>query len=296
MSTMALSTSTMPTDPVVVIPATRQRVWGVPAVLNFALGGLGTGFYAAAALTAGLGSSAAVALASWLAPVLVGAGFVAVATEAGRPLRGPRVLTRVRSSWMSRELVLGGAFAALALAEWVAPSPALRALAVAAGLAVAGAQGAILRRAKAVIAWDVPVMPLVFVASALVSGAGLVLSVEPFLGSGHTYVLGGTLTLVPFAFVGWLMYLDWSPAPAFVHATRALRAAPGETLGIVGYLVPWTIIALALALPQLGAAVPVAGVLLITGQAWSKWLLVLTVGEVRPITLGALTRQRRVSS
>lgn len=292
---MPRSTPTTSSDPVALIPAVRQRVWGLPAVLNFALGGLGTGFYAAAALTAGLRPSAAVTLASWLGPVLVGAGFAAVATEAGRPLRGPRVLTRVRSSWMSRELVLGGVFAALAVAEWAAPSPAQRAFAVAAGLAVAGAQGAILHRARAVIAWDVPVMPLVFIASALVSGAGLLLVVEPLLGIGGTYALGGTLTLLPLAFVGWLMYLAWSPAPAFVRATRALRGRPGEAFGIVGYLVPWTAVAFALAVPQLGVAVPVAGVLLIAGQAWSKWLLVLTVADVRPVTLGTLTLQRRVS-
>ena len=95
--------------------------------------------------------------------------------------------------------------------------------------------------------------------------------------------------------VGWLMYLAWSPAPAFVRATRALRGRPGEAFGIVGYLVPWTAVAFALAVPQLGVAVPVAGVLLIAGQAWSKWLLVLTVADVRPVTLGTLTLQRRVS-
>jgi hypothetical protein len=35
------------------------------------------------------------------------AGFAAVAGEAGRPLRGPRVLWKVRTSWMSRELWIG---------------------------------------------------------------------------------------------------------------------------------------------------------------------------------------------
>jgi DMSO reductase anchor subunit len=282
-------------EPVVLIPATRQRVWGVPAVLNFMLGALGGGFYAAAALTAGLAPSAAVTLASWLGPVLVFAGFAAVATEAGRPLRGPRVLARVRTSWMSRELALGGAFAALAAAEWAAPSPAQRALAGAAGLAVVAAQGFILRRARGVIAWDVSVMPLVFIVSALVSGAGLLLAVEPLLAAGSAYALGGTLTLLPLAFVGWLMYLASSAAPAFLRATRPLRAAPGETLGIVGYLLPWIVIALALALPQLAVAVPAAGVLIVAGQAWSKWLLVLTVADVRAVSLGTLTLQRRVS-
>jgi DMSO reductase anchor subunit len=286
---------TTPSDAFELIPATRQRVWGVPAVLNFAFGGLGAGFYAAAALMAGLQSSPGVTLASWLGPVLVFAGFAAVAAEAGRPLRGLRVLARARTSWMSRELVLGGAFAALALTEWVAPSPALRALAVAAGLALAAAQGFILRRARAVVAWDVSVMPLLFLISALVSGAGLLLVVEPLLGGGSTSTLGSTLAAVALAFVGWLAYLAWSPEPLFVRATRPLREAPGAALGAIGYLLPWTTIALAVAVPPLAVAAPVAGALLIAGQVWAKWLLILTVAELRPVTLGTLTLQRRVS-
>jgi DMSO reductase anchor subunit len=282
-------------DRVELIPATRQRVWGIPAVLNFALGGLGAGFYATAALAAGLESSPAVALASWLGPLLVFAGFAAVATEAGRPLRGPRVLARVRTSWMSRELALGGAFAAAALTEWLVPSPALRALAVAASLAVAAAQGFIVRRARAVVAWNVPVMPLVFVVSALVSGAGLLLVVEPILGGGSAYTLGATLTALPLAFVGWLMYLTWSADPTFARATRPLREAPGAAVGMVGYLLPWIVITLAVAVPPLAVAAPVAGALIIAGQGWAKWLLVLTVAELRPVTLAGLTLQRRIS-
>ena len=280
--------------PVNLIPAARQRVWGVPAVLNFALGGLGSGFYAAAALTAGLAPSPAVTLAAWLGPLLVFAGLGAVATEAGRPLRGPRVLARVRTSWMSRELVLAAGFAALALLELVAPSALQRGLAAGAGLGFAAAQGFLVRRARAVIAWDVPAMPLLFVASALMSGAGLVLVVTPVAG-GSTPTLAGILTLVPLAVVGWLMYVTWSAAPAFVDATAPLRGATGTALGVVGYLLPWIIVALALALPFCAPALPAAGVLMIAGQAWSKWLVVLTVAALRPVTLGALTLHRRVS-
>lgn len=282
-------------NPVELIPPTRQRVWGVPAVLNFALGGLGAGFYAAAALAAGLGASPAVTLASWLGPALVLAGFGAVAAEAGRPLRGARVLARVRTSWMSRELVLGAAFAGLALAGWIAPSAAQRSLAVAAAVAVAAAQGCLVRRARAVVAWDVPLMPLLFVASALVSGAGLLLVTEPLTGGGGAHALAGTLALVPLAFVAWLMYLTWSTAPAFERATRPLRAAPGTTLCLVGYLLPWVAVALAVAMPPLATLVPAAGALLLAGQAWSKWLLVLTVADLRPVTVATLTLQRRVS-
>src|SRR5512146_640345 len=111
--------------PADMIPATRQRRWGLPAVANFGLGGVGAGFYVAAALAARLDAAPALTLASWLGPALVLAGFAAVAAEAGRPLRGARVLTRLASSWMSRELALGLLFAAAAGAELVAPGRAL---------------------------------------------------------------------------------------------------------------------------------------------------------------------------
>ena len=282
-------------SPVELIPATRQRVWRLPAVLNFALGGLGVGFYAAAIAAAGRGASPAVDLASWLGPALVVMGFVAVAAEAGRPLRGPRVLRRVRTSWMSRELLLGGAFAGLALAAWFAPSPAQRALAAATGLAVAAAQGFLVRRARAVVAWDVPAMPPLFVVSALVSGAGLLLAVEPMTGGDGVRAVAGALVLVPLAFVGWLTYVTWSSQPAFERATQPLRETPGTVLGLLGYVLPWSLLALAVALPPLAVLAPLAGALMLAGQAWSKWLLILTVAELRPVTIGTLTLQRRVS-
>jgi DMSO reductase anchor subunit len=284
------------TTAVELIPPVRQRLWGVPAVLNFVLGGLGAGFYAVAALGAGWEAAPAVALAAWLGPALVLAGFAAVATEAGRPLRGARVLARPGTSWMSRELWLGGLFAAAALAEWVAPSPAQRAAATLAALALAGAQGFIVRRAKAVVAWDVPVMPLVFLASALVSGAGLALVVAPALGGGPGGDrLGGTLSVLALGFVAWLMYLRWSSEPGFVRATRPLRAGPGVALGVIGYLLPWVAVALALTLPPLAPAAPLAGALMIAGQARAKWLLLLTVADLGPVTLGTLDLHRRVS-
>jgi hypothetical protein len=34
---------------------------------------------------------------------------------------------------------------------------------------------------------------------------------------------------------------------------------------------------------------------MVAGQAWSKWLLILAVAELRPVTLGTLKLQRRVS-
>jgi DMSO reductase anchor subunit len=267
-------------------------VWRLPAVANFVLGGLGAGFYAAAAVV----GEGALAVAGWLGPALVLAGFAAVAAEAGRPGRGPRVVARVRTSWMSREAVLGGGFAALAVADLLAPAPALRALAAAVALAYVFAQGRILSAARGVTAWSVGVMPVVFLASAAVSGLGLLLVVGVVGGRPPGGgVLGLTLLVLVLAVGVWLVYLTWRHDPAFTHAVRALTDGRGAVAIVAGgYVAPFALTAVALAAVLPGLALG-AGVLMVLGQALAKWALLTEAGELRAITLGNLRLQRRVS-
>ena len=284
--------------PAEMIPATRQRRWGLPAVANFGLGGVGAGFYVAAALAARLDASPVLTLASWLGPVLVLAGFAGVAAEAGRPLRGARVLTRLASSWMSRELALGLLFAAAAGAELVAAGPALRVVAVVAALALAAAQGLIVRRATAVTAWDVGLLPVLFVLSALVSGAGALLVVTVLAGDPVTGAeLGAAMALLVVGLLGWLAYVTWSEEPDFARATETLRGGPAAVALIGGgYLAPFALAALAMALggaPEGGPAA--AGVLIVAGQIYAKWLLIVAAGALRPVTVENLRLQRRIS-
>lgn len=275
------------------VPGTRQRLWKAPAVANFALGGLGAGLYLTAAAA---GPPAALALASWLGPALVLAGFAAVAAEAGRPLRGALALRRLRTSWMSRELALGLLFAAAAGAGLLAPTPALRALAAVAALGLAVAQGFVLRRARGVAAWDVPIMPLVFLASALVGGAGLYLALETAAGRpAPPAVLVGSLALLGVGLATWLAYLSWSADEVFARPTRALReASPGFALVAGGYVVPSALVAAALAV-EVPAAAGTAGVLMVAAQVAAKWWLVVEAGELRPITIDSSVLRRRPS-
>src|SRR6266542_3971797 len=166
------------TPPVELIPAQRQVLWGWPAVANFALGGTGAGLYAVAVLASGFERSPVVAFVSWLAPLLVLAGLAAVAGEAGRPRRGPRVVWRGGAPPGSRELWLGAVFVLLVAADIVFPLPFLRAPALAAAVLFALAQGFIVRQARGIPAWDVPAMPWLFLLSAGVSGAGAFLVIE----------------------------------------------------------------------------------------------------------------------
>lgn len=284
--------------PVELIPAQPQTLWGKLAVANFALGGTGAGLYVVAAAAARLGTSPALTLASWLAPALVLAGFAAVAAEAGRPLRGPRVPTRLASSWMSREVAIGGAFILLAGVEFAAPGPLLRLLAALAAAMLAIGQGSILWRARGVAAWAVPVMPPLFLVSAVVSGAGLHLLIEVAAGRRPGGgLLGTVLGLLVLGTLTWLGFLTWSGDETFRRATRPLRegSLARELVGL-GYLAPFVLVALGLALPSLAPpAAGIAAALMIAGQAQAKAALILRAGQLRPITLSRLRLSRRPS-
>lgn len=284
--------------PLELIAATPQTLWGVPAVLNFTLGGLGAGFYVAAAVAAALGAAGALGLAAWLAPALVLAGFAAVATEAGRPLRGLRVLRRAATSWMSRELWLGGLFVLLALADEAAPGRALRLLATAAAAALVLAQGAMLAKARAIAAWSVPMMPVVFGASAAVSGASLLVLAELLAGRPPGRAVAGTMLVVlGLGLLVWLSFLGSSADHAFVRATTPLReGATAVELVVIGYAAPVALIALALALPQWAPGpAALAATLAIAGQWRAKSALIRAAGQRRPVTLATLTLPGRSS-
>lgn len=274
--------------PVELIPARPQALWGWPAVLNFALGGLGAGVYVSAVAGAGFAPSPAVTLASWIGPALVLAGFAAVATEAGRPLRGPRVLTRVATSWMSRELLIGGVFVVFVAADMLFPLRLHRIQAAAVALLLVLAQGFIVRRARGVTAWDMPLIPLVFLASALVSGAGLYLLAEAASGRPpRAAVLVAVLALLASSLALWVRYLSWSPEPVFARAVECLTEGRASLLiARGGYLAPFALVALAAALPVIATpALVAAGALMIVSQFHAKARLILTAGSLRPITL-----------
>jgi formate-dependent nitrite reductase membrane component NrfD len=255
------------TPPVELIPAQRQRFWGWQAVVNFTLGGVGAGLYGTAVLAAGFERTAAVALASWLAPLLVLAGFAAVAGEAGRPLRGPRVLWKVRTSWMSRELWIGGAFVLLIAADIAFPLRIHRAQALAAAVLLALAQGMILRHSRGITAWDAPIMPWLFLLSAAVSGAGAYMLLE---------VLAGRPV-----------------ASAVIEASLVLLVA---ALGLGRAYVFTPALAVALAWPAAAApAVALAGLAMVAGQAHFKAELIVKAGLLRPVTVPYLRMSRRSS-
>lgn len=284
------------TPPVELIPAQRQRLWGWQAVANFTLGGVGAGLYGTAVIEAGFERGPAVALASWLAPLLVLAGFAAVAGEAGRPLRGPRVLWKVRTSWMSRELWIGAAFVLLIAADIAFPLRIYRALALAAAVLLALAQGMILRRSRGIAAWDAAVMPWLFLLSAAVSGAGAYMLIEVLAGrTVPPAVLGAGILLVILTFWAGRAYVSTPAGHAFREATASLRdGAAGRLAAGLGGALPLGALAVALASPPAAAtAAALAGLAMVAGQAYVKTELIVRAGLLRPITVPTLRMSRR---
>jgi len=284
------------TPPVELIPAQRQRLWGWQAVANFTLGGIGAGLYGTAVVSAGFERTPAVALASWLAPLLVLAGFAAVAGEAGRPLRGPRVLWKVRTSWMSRELWIGGAFVLLIAADIVFPLRIHRAQALAAAVLLVLAQGMILRRSRGVTAWDVAVMPWLFLLSAAVSGAGAYMLLEVLAGRAVApAVIEATLVLLVAELGVGRAYVFTPAGQAFRDATASLRDGRAARIGVgVGTVIPLGALAVALAAPAAAApAAALAGLAMVAGQAHFKQELIVKAGMLRPITVANLRLSRR---
>jgi len=284
------------TPPVELIPAQRQVLWGWPAVANFALGGTGAGLYAVAVLASGFERSPVVAFVSWLAPLLVLAGLAAVAGEAGRPLRGPRVLWRVRTSWMSRELWLGAVFVLLVAADIVFPLPFLRAPALAAAVLFALAQGFIVRQARGIPAWDVSAMPWLFLLSAGVSGAGafLVIEANNHRALAPRVLLASMLLLIVSLWAG-RVYVSASGGRGFREATAGLRHGPlAKIIAGGGLLLPLGVLVVALAAPAIaGPAAGLAGALMVAGQVYAKRELILEAGQLRPITVAHLRLSRR---
>src|SRR3990170_4564830 len=156
-----------------------QTAWERLAVANFFLGGAGGGLYVVAAILRGLdpqpGAAVAFETAGLLGPALVVIGFLAVAAEEGRPLRGANVLLNLRLSWMSRELAAGLSFIVLAGTDRLYPNSPLEWPAVAAAVAFVVSQGFILREARGVPAWNLKVIPLLFLTSGCLAGAGVLL-------------------------------------------------------------------------------------------------------------------------
>lgn len=278
------------------VEAKKQTVWGWPAVINFILSGTAVGFYVLGNLVVMLpGCSHIVFLPvaiHLLPPVLVGLGFACLTIELGRPFRGHQVFRRVHNSRISQESLVGIVFVFLAISNWISPHPILMVLAVAAAMGLIISQGFIVYGARAVTAWNVPIIPLLFVTSGFVAGGGVLLVILRGLSYGFCVPLIG-LICTSMNLVIWILYLHWSHDPDFRKATESLRSPKSLiiTLGI-GHLFPiFVLLSILVAFrfeignDLLGITTPMIGLAMIAGSVSQKAEIILKAGYQKGIAL-----------
>jgi DMSO reductase anchor subunit len=273
----------------------KQKVWGWPAVVNFTLGGMATGFYLLSFPIVILPNSVLgpfeSALFKLLPPVLVGLGFLVLTIEAGRPLRSYHLLRHLRRSWMSRETLAAIIFIPVTIVDWFLPHPALWGLAAVAAIGLMISQGFIIYRCRAVTAWNMPLIPYLFLTSSFVAGSGLLLLLsldELALERRGPIVIG--LVCVGLNLGMWLLYLSWSQEPAFQEAIGILRQAKSLILIVgIGHLLPFVLLLLVIfdidfELQRIMIAL--AGLAIIIAGVSQKTSIILEAGYLRGIELG----------
>ncbi|MBC7249104.1 MAG: dimethyl sulfoxide reductase anchor subunit [Anaerolineae bacterium] len=272
----------------------KQKVWGWPGVANFALGGAGAGSYLlaelAAALLQGGGDPARLMVFRLVGPILVGLGFLVLAVETDHPLRGRYLLRHLHRSWMSRESLAGLIFTLTAFLSWLFPHQVLEGMAAVAALGLLISHGFILYRAVAVAAWNVPLMPALFVTSGLAMGGGLLLLIT---SNGPDFGLAAmVLASVVSDLAAWFLYLYGPRSASFRQATSGLRrpAMLFFTVG-VGHLLPATLLTLSLTglwgkERYLGNMV--AGFCALAGGVGQKTGITLKAGYLRSIRMEGL--------
>ena len=230
----------------------QQTSWDARAAVNFIAGGMGGGLIVFAALSGATGNTLSALVLAGLG--LVALGLFSVALELGRPLRALRVLTNVRSSWMSRE-----SWAALLLfpvglaAAFGAPSLAW--LAAALALAFVYCQARMLQAAKGIPAWREPLLRPLLVTSGLAEGAGLLVATAPWHGAATMTIVALFVVLVLARMAVWVAYrrrLERGTTPE----TRAALDRAGRVLLYAGTLAPLALAATAAVAG--GYALPIA--------------------------------------
>ena len=280
----------------------RQTQWDARAAANFMAGGAGSGLVFVGAMLAAAGTAPVVWIACiGLGVALVGAGLTAVWFEIGRPLRALNVIFNPGTSWMAREAMIAPLLFAVAFSLWATRTLFFAVLLALLALAFAYAQGRLLHAAKGIPAWHDGAVPPWIVATAIVEGLGLALTIGVWIAPAQGFAgraLGLALVLgVALRAALWFAYRRRVSASIVAGAARALDAA-GRKLLLVGTVLPAVLALAAAATAEPGfaraALLAAAGALAWAG-GWSvKFALVCRASFNRGFALAQLpVRGRR---
>lgn len=224
------------------LPKKRQRIWEWPAVVNLTLGGTGAGLYLLDRLLASFGIQ-------WLpdnsflnlpllAALTVGLGFLSLTLEAGKPLRGHRLFSRLLASWMSVESFAGVLFIISAITSSWSSSVSLRVLAAAAAIVLIVSQGMMLYRAVGVAAWNSKLVPFLFITSGLTTAWGLLLLIIRQLPTENRSSIFIVILFAAVNLITWLVFVCGSASDSNRGLEFLRRPSILLLIGGLGHLLP----------------------------------------------------------
>lgn len=286
-------------NPSVLIEPFWQNVWHWPAVMNLILGGTGCGFFLSCIIAqevsiGGDGSMQGV-VSGLTGPFLVLLGFASVGVEAGRPSAAGYLLHHWRSSWMSREILIGIIFVLAAILDVFFRESLFRTVA---GLAAGGvllSQGYMVNRSRAVTVWNRSLTPLYFFTSGINLGFGLLLiwaaAFDSVLRSGSLVI--GVIALI-LNLVIWYCETSLSNDTYLRRALQLLRRKSSQSIVMgVGHIFPGLLMMGVLLLtadssggPVLRILYTVAGLAILCGGIQQRFALILQAGMLREVRAG----------
>ena len=280
----------------------RLKVWQWPAVINFTLSGAAGGFYLIDLFfgekTVKLESPIQIAIYNLTAPLLACLGFLIVAFEVGSPFKGIYLLNRLKTSWMSREVICGLAFICFASVRFIFPHPVIKALAGAAAIGLLFSQGFLVYRCCAVAAWNEPTIPVHFFISGACLGFGLILLWAPaFQLHLRTLLLFTGFILLNLDAVVWVVYLRNNVSQSLREGTQPLRLQHLHLKIIIGFgrLLPAMLLLLVILAVTLNFYITltnmlsvVIGAIIILGGVYQKSTLMLKGNYFRMLRSGEI--------
>lgn len=278
------------------VQSIRQKIWGWPAVVNFLLGGMAGGFYLLKyflqddfILNMGRTQQATFNL---LPAILICIGFLTVGIETGRPSRGKYLLLHLQQSWMSREVLSGGLFIAFSAIDYLSPHFIFKVAALLAAVGFIWTQGMIVFAARAMTAWNIPIVPIYFVISGFTMGFGLLLLWTALIQAvpDLTLILICLCCLILNVCI-WILYLYSKKDKEFYKATRRFRESLSLTISVgCGHLIPGIILLIVIFADILGFPNAflnllcfLAGATIICGIVYQKTHVILDANHLRPL-------------
>ncbi len=277
-----------------------QHEWEWLAVLDFFLAGGGAGLFL-------LGALLSVEVATLLGVIATALGAIALLVDLGRPERFWRAISNPTTSWISRGALLVSAFllfGAIHILLWLTGNTgsgldtAAVVIAAIAAVGVMAYTGFLLSFSPAIPAWHSTLLPIMFIASSLVTAVGAIFLLAPMLDQGFVgthleawkrlgLLLMATDVVLVLAYVATMLSSTLAARQAVRQLTQGSLASAfvGGAL-VVGLLLPLALVATAyladIGLPTVKTYLAISGILLVVGGLTLRYSL-LRAGVYQPL-------------